>query len=108
MRLDSVLTGAGINVLLALGTYFTVATGQFSIGTAFMAIGPMASILTMNFCLLLYPQWRWGIAASWPALSSAPVLGDRDLYLAMATLGFGEIAEPPSTIGVGGVGGMRA
>ncbi len=110
---DSVLTGAGINVLLALGLYFTIATGQFSIGHgAFMAIGAYtASILTMNFGLPLLPAVVLGGIAAFVAgiIVGLPVLRFSHLYLAMATLGFGEIVRSfLSTIEyVGGVGGMR-
>ncbi|MFI5011645.1 MAG: branched-chain amino acid ABC transporter permease [Hyphomicrobiales bacterium] len=110
---DSVLTGAGINILLALGLYFTVATGQFSVGHgAFMAIGAyVASILTVNFELpLLLAVTLGGVAAfTIGAIVGLPVLRFSRLYLAMATLGFGEIVRSLlSTVDyVGGVGGMR-
>jgi branched-chain amino acid transport system permease protein len=110
---DSVLTGAGINVLAALGLYFTVATGQFSVGHgAFMAIGAYtASILTMNFDLPLLPAVALGGLAAFVVgvVVGLPVLRFSHLYLAMATLGFGEIVRSIlSTIEyVGGVGGMR-
>ena len=66
---DSVLTGAGINVLLALGLYFTIATGQFSVGHGgFMAIGAYsASILTTNFDMPLVPAVLLGGIAAFAA-----------------------------------------
>jgi branched-chain amino acid transport system permease protein len=110
---DSVLAGAGINILLALGLYFTVATGQFSVGHgAFMAIGAYAaSILTVNFELPLLPAVILGGFAAFVigVVVGLPVLRFSRLYLAMATLGFGEIVRNLlSTLDyVGGVGGMR-
>jgi len=110
---DSVLTGAGINILLALGLYLAVATGQFSVGHgAFMAIGAYAaSILTVNFNLpLLLAVMLGGLAAfASGVIVGLPVLRFSRLYLAMATLGFGEIVRSLlSTLDyVGGVGGMR-
>ena len=110
---DSVLTGAGINVLLALGLYFAVTTGQFSVGHGgFMAIGAYAaSILTVNFDQpVLLAVILGGVAAFLAGiLVGLPVLRFSRLYLAMATLGFGEIVRSIlSTIDyVGGVGGMR-
>ena len=110
---DSVIIGAGINVLLALGLYFTLATGQFSVGHGgFMAIGAYAAaVLTVNFGLALVPAVLCGAAAAFVVgvLIGLPVLRFSHLYLAMATFGFGEIVRAMFSItdSVGGVGGMR-
>ena len=110
---DSVIIGAGINVLLALGLYFTLATGQFSVGHGgFMAIGAYAAaVLTVNFGLALVPAVLCGAAAAFVVgvLIGLPVLRFSHLYLAMATFGFGEIVRAVFSItdSVGGVGGMR-
>ncbi len=110
---DSVIIGAGINILLALGLYFTLATGQFSVGHGgFMAIGAYtASVLTVNFGWALVPAVLCGAGAAFAigVLIGLPVLRFSHLYLAMATFGFGEIVRAVFSITdyVGGVGGMR-
>jgi len=110
---DSVIIGAGINVLLALGLYFTLATGQFSVGPgAFKAIGAYtASVLTVSFGWGLVPAVVCAALAAFAVgvLIGLPVLRFSHLYLAMATFGFGEIVRAVFSITdyVGGVGGMR-
>lgn len=110
---DSVLIGIGINVLLALGLYFTLATGQFSVGHGgFMAVGAYAaSVLTVNFGWPLVPAVLCGAAAAFTVgvLIGLPVLRFSHLYLAMATFGFGEVVRSLFSVAdyVGGVGGMR-
>ena len=111
--LDSVVIGVGINVLLALGLYFTLATGQFSVGHGgFMAIGAYsASVLTVNFGWALIPAVLAAGAAAFVVgvLIGLPVLRFSHLYLAMATFGFGEVVRATFSVieYVGGVGGMR-
>lgn len=111
--IDSVLIGMGINMLLALGLYFTLATGQFSVGHAgFMAVGAYAaSVLTVNFGWPLVAALVIGGIAAFliGVLIGLPVLRFSHLYLAMATFGFGEIVRSIFSIidYVGGVGGMR-
>jgi len=110
---DSVIIGAGINVLLALGLYLTLATGQFSVGHGgFMAIGAYAAaVLTVNFGWALVPAVLAGGAAAFAigVLIGLPVLRFSHLYLAMATFGFGEIVRAVFSVTdyVGGVAGMR-
>jgi len=110
---DSVIIGAGINALLALGLYFTLATGQFSVGHGgFMAIGAYtASILTVNFGWGLISAVLCGALGAFVigVLIGLPVLRFSHLYLAMATFGFGEIVRAAFSVSdyVGGVGGMR-
>lgn len=110
---ESVLIGAGINILLALGLYFTLATGQFSVGHGgFMAIGAYtASVLTVNFGVALIPAVLAGAIAGFATgiVIGLPVLRFSHLYLAMATLGFGEMVRSglSTTDYVGGVAGMH-
>src|SRR5258705_4639696 len=110
---DSVLIGIGINILLALGLYFTLATGQFSVGHGgFMAIGAYAaSILTVNFGWALVPAVLCGGLAAFAigVLIGLPVLRFSHLYPAMATFRFGEIVRAGVSVVdyVGRVGGMR-
>src|SRR5258708_37130693 len=110
---DSVLIGIGINMLLALGLYFTLATGQFSVGHGgFMAIGAYAaSILTVNFGWPLVPAVLCGGLAAFAigVLIALPVLRFSHLYLAMAPFGFREIVRAACSVlsYVGGVRGMR-
>lgn len=97
LYLEGILTGAAINVLLALGYWITVNTGQFSFGhAAFMAIGAYVSaILTMNFGVPLIPAVLIGgaVAGLIGALVGFPALRLSMLYLAMATLGFAELTQ---------------
>ena len=110
---DGVIIAAGINALLALGLYITVSTGQFSVGHGgFMAIGAyVASVLTMKFGVPLIPAMMAAGACAFVVggLIGLPVMRFDMIYLAMATLGFGEIVRSIlSTIDyVGGVNGMR-
>lgn len=90
----TMFTVAGMNAILALSVYLTLATGQFSLAqVGFWALGAYgAAILTTLFgwpllpallapalvCLLL------GLALGYPCLRV------RGIYLALATLGFSE------------------
>ena len=111
--IDSVIIGVGINVLIALGLYFTLATGQFSVGHGgFMAVGAYtASVLTVNFGWALLPAVLGSALAAFAIgiLIGLPVMRFSHLYLAMATFGFGEIVRSIFSVidYVGGVGGMR-
>lgn len=110
---DGILIATGINILLALGLYITISTGQFSAGHGgFMAIGAyVASVLTVKFGVPLYAAMIVAgfCAALVGALIGLPVLRFDMMYLAMATLGFGEIVRSIlSTIDyMGAVNGMR-
>lgn len=85
-----------INIILALSLYSVISTGQFSLAHgAFMGIGAyISSVLTVNFhiplgaALLIAASISggFGIVVGFPALRLK-----RNLYLAIATLGFGEI-----------------
>jgi branched-chain amino acid transport system permease protein len=94
---EGLLIGVAINIVLALGLWVTVSTGQFSFGHAgFMAIGAyIASMLTLKFHWSLPPAMIVGAVAA--AVVGAgigfPALRLNALYLAMATLGFAEIVQ---------------
>jgi len=86
-----------INVALALSIYITLSTGLLSLANAgFMAIGAYTAAI-------LFMQWRaplplgFALALVLAALLAVPlgalVLRLRDVYLAIATLGFGEIVR---------------
>jgi len=87
----------GINILLALSVYGPMATGQLSLGNAgFMAIGAYVSaMLTVHGHLPLFPALVLGgvTAGILGILVGFPALRLRGVFLAMATLGFGEIVR---------------
>lgn len=94
---QSTVAFIGLNGLLALSVYTTLSCGQLSLAqAAFMAIGAYASaILTfhtgMPFAVELV------VAAVAPALVAVPlglpVLRLRGVFLAIATIGFGEVVR---------------
>lgn len=105
----------GINVLLAVGLWTTVSTGQFSFGhAAFMGVGAyVASFLTVTLKVPLIPAAGVGAVAAGltGVLIGFPALRLSHLYLAMATLGFAEIARvifmnQQALGGAFGLGGM--
>lgn len=86
-----------INMLLGISIYFTLYTGLLSLANAgFMAIGAYVSAV-----LTVYTDVPFPVSLLVGALSAAliawllglPVLRLRDVYLAIATLGFGEIVR---------------
>lgn len=86
-----------INVLLAVSIYVTLSTGQLSLGNAgFMSIGAYAAALLATKHGLPIPV---GIAAgallagAAGALVGIPSLRLSGVYLAIATLGFGEVVR---------------
>lgn len=85
----------GINVLLAWGAYLVLKTGQLSLGQAgFMALGGYgAGLLMAERGLALIPAMLVAgtIAAGAGALLGLPALRLRGLYLALLTIGFGEL-----------------
>ena len=94
---QTLLLLTGINVLLGWSAYLPLATGQLSLGNAgFMAVGAYASSL-------LTVQWQWALlpallagaalAAILGVLVGFPALRLHGIYLAIATLGFGEIVR---------------
>jgi branched-chain amino acid transport system permease protein len=87
----------GINILLALSVYSPMATGQLSIGNAgFMAIGAYVSaMLTVHWHMPLLPSLAiGGVAAGiMGIIVGFPALRLKGVFLAMATLGFGEMVR---------------
>ena len=87
----------GINALLALSIWLTLSCGLLAMANAaFMGIGAYtASLLTMNAGAPFPVALAGGIAA--PAVVAlvigAPTLRLSGVYLAMATLGFGEVVR---------------
>ena len=87
----------GINALLALSIWLTLSCGLLAMANAaFMGIGAYtASILTMNYGVPFPVALAAGIAApTVVALAiGGPTLRLSGVYLAMATLGFGEVVR---------------
>lgn len=92
-----ILITMGVNIFLGLSVFVMLSTGQLSLGTAgFMALGAYSSsVLTMvlkwdlNLALVV-----GGLLASAVGIVLAfPALRLRGIYLALATLGFGEIVR---------------
>jgi branched-chain amino acid transport system permease protein len=86
-----------VNAILGLSVYLTLYTGMFSLANAgFMAVGAYVGvILTQSFHLSLGLALAGGMIAA--ALLAVPiglaVLRLRDIYLAIATIGFGEVVR---------------
>jgi branched-chain amino acid transport system permease protein len=85
----------GINALLALSIYLTLACGLFTLANAaFLGVGAYAAAL-----LTLHLQWPFplvilagGLAAALVSLPlGLPVIRLRGIFLAIATIGFGEV-----------------
>jgi branched-chain amino acid transport system permease protein len=91
----SLFAEAGILLLGALSVYIILATGQLSLGNAaFMAIGAyLSSYLTVEFGMPLTPALIVSAIAAGiiGVIVGFPALRLRGIYLAMATLGFGEM-----------------
>jgi branched-chain amino acid transport system permease protein len=87
----------GTNVLLALSIYLTLACGMLTVANAaFMAIGAYtAALLTLHTGIPLIPAILIGslLAGSVALLIGVPTLRLSGVYLAMATLAFGEIVR---------------
>lgn len=86
-----------VNAILGLSIYLTLSTGMFSLANAgFMGIGAYTGVIfTQNFD---QPLWVGLIAGMLLAGVIAvpiglPVLRLRDIYLAIATIGFGEVVR---------------
>lgn len=106
----------GINIIMALGLYITISTGQFSLGhAAFAGIGAYAaSVLTVSFHWPLVPAMLVAtvFSGAFGALFALPALRTRGIYLAILSLGLGELVRVflssfEYTGGVAGFGGMR-
>jgi len=91
----SLLADVGILTLGALSVYIILATGQLSLGNAgFMAIGAyLTSYLTVRGGIALTPALLIAAVTSGSigVLIGFPALRLKGLFLAMATLGFGEM-----------------
>lgn len=94
---SNVVLTLGINGLLALSIWLTLSCGMLSIGNAaFMGIGAYtAALITMNLGWPLPVSLLAGMVA--PAVLAfvigKPTLRLSGIYLAMATLGFGEVVR---------------
>ncbi|MGD9843940.1 MAG: branched-chain amino acid ABC transporter permease [Variibacter sp.] len=91
------LADVGILTLGGLSVYIILATGQLSLGNAgFMGIGAyITSYLTVTLGLAITPALFIAAAASGliGIIVGFPALRLRGIYLAMATLGFGEMVR---------------
>jgi branched-chain amino acid transport system permease protein len=90
----TIVTVAGLNSILALSVYLTLATGQFSLAqVGFWAIGAYgAAMLTTLWGWPLLPALLVPAAACFVVglVLGYPCLRVRGIYLALATLGFSE------------------
>ncbi len=109
----SMLLLIGVNIMLAVSlNLITGITGQFSIGHAgFMSVGAYTSaILTLDYNVPFVPAIIAGglLAAVFGVLIGMPTLRLKGDYLAIATLGFGEIIRiiMLNTEFVGGASGL--
>jgi branched-chain amino acid transport system permease protein len=86
-----------VNAILGLSIYLTLYTGMFSLANAgFMAIGAYTGVILTQ--LVGLPLWAGLIGGMLLAGIIAvpiglPVLRLRDIYLAIATIGFGEVVR---------------
>lgn len=94
---ESTLAYVGLNSLLALSVYATLSCGQLALSNAgFMAIGAYAAtLLTMEagapFPLALLASVALPAVAAVPL--GLPVLRLKGVFLAIATIGFGEVVR---------------
>ena len=86
-----------INIILGISIYITLATGQISLGNAgFMGIGAYTSaLLTINFDLPIIIGIVLGtiVAGFVGLLVGLPTLRLQGVFLAICTLGFGEVVR---------------
>jgi branched-chain amino acid transport system permease protein len=94
---QSTIGYVGINALLALSVYTTLACGQLALGGAgFMALGAYAAALSTMNARLPFPLALLAAAALPAAVAlplGLPVLRLRGVFLAIATIGFGEVVR---------------
>ncbi|MBC3879294.1 branched-chain amino acid ABC transporter permease [Undibacterium sp. FT79W] len=94
---STVIFGIGINAMLALSIYLTLSCGLLSLANAaFMGIGAYAASMISMQTELAFPValLAAGVAPALVALAvGIPTLRLSGVYLAMATLGFGEIVR---------------
>ena len=95
--LISVITIAGINIIMALSFYLPFMTGQISLGQAgFMSVGAYASaVCTVKFGIPYVPAVLIGGMCSGIVgfVLGLPALRIKGIYLLLLTLGFGEIVR---------------
>eukprot|EP01035_Chromulina_nebulosa_P063664 gene63664-biopygen46501 len=112
----SLLADAGILLLGALSVYIILATGQLSLGNAaFMGIGAyLSSYMTVNagVPITLALVIAAVVAGIMGAIVAFPALRLKGIYLAMATVGFGEMVRSfflnfDTMGGSGGFHGMK-
>lgn len=109
----SLLAESGILLLGALSVYIILATGQLSLGNgAFMGIGAYLSswlTVTMNVPLTIALVISAIFAGVIGAIVAFPALRLKGIYLAMATVGFGEMVRSffLNFETMGGSGGFR-
>jgi branched-chain amino acid transport system permease protein len=88
---------AGVAALLGLSIYVTLMAGQLSLGNAALAAigGYTAAILTKTYQVPLWPAVLAGaaLATAVAVLIGIPCLRLRGIYLAIATLAFGEVVR---------------
>ena len=94
---QSLFAFIGLNALLALSVYCTLCCGQLSLANAgFMAIGAYTSALLTQNAHAPYPL-ALAAGALLPAIIAVPlglpVLRLRGVFLAIATIGFGEVVR---------------
>jgi len=93
----SLINFLGINSLLALSLYLTLAAGQLSLGSAaFAGIGGYtAGVLTMKLGVPYLPALAAGavLAGLVGLIIGLPVLRLKGVFLAIATLAFGEVVR---------------
>jgi branched-chain amino acid transport system permease protein len=94
---ESTLAYIGLNSLLALSVYATLSCGQLALSSAgFMAIGAYAATLLTMEAGAPFP-FALAASALLPALVAIPlglpVLRLRGVFLAIATIGFGEVVR---------------
>ena len=84
-----------INIILGISIYITLSSGQLSLGNAgFMGIGAYTSaLLTIHFEIPIFIGVILGalVAGIFGILIGIPALRLSGVYLAIATLGFGEV-----------------
>lgn len=95
--LISVITIAGINIIMALSFYLPLMTAQISLGQAgFMSIGAYsAAVCTVKFGIPYVPAVLIGGLCSGIVgfVLGLPALRIKGIYLLLLTLGFGEIVR---------------
>ena len=113
---SSLINFLGINALLALSMYVCLACGQLNLANAaFMGIGAYAATLLglrLGWPFLLSLLAGAAIGCGIALLLGLPVIRLRGVYLAIATIGFGEIVRiialnaTPVTGGALGINGI--